>query len=216
MEFPPIFSRMALPVFAYLLGSISWGVVLTRIFSAIDIRKEGSGNIGATNVTRLLGKKLGVLTLVGDVLKAMVPMLAVHWYYLRLGKAVSPQEVDFAVSLCGGAAFLGHIFPVYLKFKGGKGVAPALGVFLVLQPVAVLISLVIFIGIVYFTGYVALGSLLVSALMTLWIWLLNGTPNHVMLAFLIGVLIWIKHTDNIKRLLAGTEKSMKKDKDSSS
>ena len=142
-------------------------------------------------------------------------MLAVHWYYLRSGMVVSPQEVDLAVSLCGGAAFLGHIFPIYLKFKGGKGVATALGVFIVIEPLTVLISLFIFIAVVYFTGFVALGSLLVAALLTLWIWLLGGTPNHVLLAFLIGVLIWIKHADNIKRLLAGTEKSMKKDKGSS-
>jgi glycerol-3-phosphate acyltransferase PlsY len=114
--------------------------------------------------------------------------------------------------LCGGAAFLGHIFPIYLKFRGGKGVATALGVFLVLEPVAVLISLFIFVAVVYSSGFVALGSLLVSALLTLWIWLLGGTPNHVLLAFFIGVLIWIKHADNIKRLLAGTEKSMKKGK----
>jgi len=200
-------------IVSYLIGSIPFGLILSRA-TGVDIRKQGSGNIGATNVTRLLGKKLGILTLVGDVFKAVIPMLAAHWYYLRSGMTVSPQEVDFAVSLCGGAAFLGHIFPLYLKFKGGKGVATALGVFIVLEPLAVIISLVIFIAIVYFTGFVALGSLLVSALMTLWIWLLGGTPNHVLLAFFIGVLIWIKHADNIKRLLQSTEKNMKKDKGS--
>jgi glycerol-3-phosphate acyltransferase PlsY len=201
-------------IISYLIGSIPSGLLLTKA-TGVDIRKQGSGNIGATNVTRLMGKKLGILTLIGDVLKAVIPMLAVHWYYLRSGMAVSPQEVDFAVSLCGGAAFLGHIFPIYLKFKGGKGVATALGVFVVLEPLAALISLFIFIAVVYFTGFVALGSLLVAALLTLWIWLLGGTPNHVLLAFLIGVLIWIKHADNIKRLMAGTEKSMKKEKGSS-
>ena len=201
-------------IISYLIGSIPSGLLLTKA-TGVDIRKQGSGNIGATNVTRLMGKKLGILTLIGDVLKAVIPMLAVHWYYLRSGMVVSPQEVDLAVSLCGGAAFLGHIFPIYLKFKGGKGVATALGVFIVIEPLAVLISLFIFIAVVYFTGFVALGSLLVTALLTLWIWLLGGTPNHVLLAFLIGVLIWIKHADNIKRLLAGTEKSMKKDKGSS-
>ncbi len=201
-------------IISYLVGSIPSGLLLTKA-TGVDIRKQGSGNIGATNVTRLMGKKLGILTLIGDVLKAVIPMLAVHWYYLRSGMVVSPQEVDLAVSLCGGAAFLGHIFPIYLKFKGGKGVATALGVFIVIEPLAVLISLFIFIAVVYFTGFVALGSLLVTALLTLWIWLLGGTPNHVLLAFLIGVLIWIKHADNIKRLLAGTEKSMKKEKGSS-
>ncbi len=189
---------------SYLIGSIPTGLVLSKA-TGIDIRKSGSGNIGATNVTRLLGKKLGVLTLVGDLLKAVIPMLTAHWYFLRSGTAVDSHEVDLAVSLCGGAAFLGHIYSVYLKFRGGKGVATALGVFMVLEPVAVLISLVLFIAVVYFSGYVALGSLVVSALMTVWIWLLKGSPYHVFLAFFIGVLIWLKHADNIKRLFAGTE-----------
>ena len=191
-------------IMSYLIGSIPTGLVLSKA-TGIDIRKSGSGNIGATNVTRLLGKKLGVLTLVGDVLKAVIPMLAAHWYFLRFGTAVNPGEVDLAVSLCGGAAFLGHMYSLYLKFRGGKGVATALGVFIVLEPVAVLISLVLFIAVVYFSGYVAVASLVVSALMTVWIWLLKGSPNHVFLAFFIGVLIWLKHADNIKRLFAGTE-----------
>jgi glycerol-3-phosphate acyltransferase PlsY len=191
-------------IISYLIGSIPTGLILSKAIG-VDIRKSGSGNIGATNVTRLLGKKLGVLTLVGDVLKAVIPMLAAHWYFLRSVTAVNPHEVDLAVSLCGGAAFLGHIYSVYLKFRGGKGVATALGVFIVLEPVAVLISLVLFIAVVYFSGYVAVASLVVSALMTVWIWLLKGSPNHVFLAFFIGVLIWLKHADNIKRLFAGTE-----------
>ena len=209
-------NRMMLYLFvliSYLIGSIPSGLILSKA-TGVDIRQQGSGNIGATNVTRLLGKKLGILTLVGDVLKAVIPMLAAHWYFVNAGIELSPNDLDRILSLCGGAAFLGHIFPIYLKFRGGKGVATALGVFLVLEPVAVLISLFIFVAVVYSSGFVALGSLLVSALLTLWIWLLGGTPNHVFLAFFIGVLIWIKHADNIKRLLAGTEKSMKKDKGS--
>jgi glycerol-3-phosphate acyltransferase PlsY len=203
-------------IISYLVGSIPTGLILSRA-TGVDIRKSGSGNIGATNVTRLLGKKLGVLTLVGDVLKAIIPMLAAHWYFLRSGIAATPHEVDIIVSLCGGAAFLGHMYPIYLKFKGGKGVATALGVFIVLEPLATLISLLLFITVVFFSGYVAVGSLLVSAFMTLWIWLLKGSPNHVFLAFIIGVLIWLKHADNIKRLFEGTETSwkagkMKKDK----
>jgi glycerol-3-phosphate acyltransferase PlsY len=97
------------------------------------------------------------------------------------------------------------MYSLYLKFRGGKGVATALGVFIVLEPLAALINLLLFIAVVYFTGYVAVGSLLVSALMTLWIWLLGGSPYHVLLAFFIGVLIWVKHRDNIKRLFEGTE-----------
>jgi glycerol-3-phosphate acyltransferase PlsY len=189
---------------SYLVGSIPTGLLLSRA-AGIDIRKSGSGNIGATNVTRLLGKKLGVLTLVGDVLKAVIPMLAVHWYLLHSGMEINPFEVDLAVTLCGGAAFLGHMYSIYLKFRGGKGVATGLGIFIVLEPLAALISLLLFIAVVYFSGYVAVGSLMVSALMTLWIWLLKGSPNHVFLAFFIAVLIWLKHADNIKRLFEGTE-----------
>ena len=199
-------------IISYLIGSIPTGLVLARVTGGEDIRKSGSGNIGATNVTRLLGKKLGVLTLLGDVLKAVVPMLAAHWFYVKSGAAVSPKDMDMAVSLCGGAAFLGHLFPIYLNFRGGKGVATALGVFIVLEPLAVLISLFLFVAVVYFSGFVSVGSLLVSALLTVWIWLLGGSPNHVFLAFFIGVLIWYKHADNIRRLLEGTEKSWKKNK----
>lgn len=197
---------------SYLIGSIPTGFILSRA-TGVDIRKAGSGNIGATNVTRLLGKKLGILTLLGDLLKAVVPMLGTYLYLVHSGTNISPADLDTAVTLCGGAAFLGHLFPVYLKFKGGKGVATALGVFLVLEPLAVLISLCLFLVVVYLTGFVSVGSLLVSALMTLWIWLLGGPPNHVFLAFFIALLIWIKHYDNITRLLAGTEKSWKNKED---
>ena len=202
-------------IISYLVGSIPTGLVLSKA-TGVDIRKSGSGNIGATNVTRLLGKKLGFLTLLGDVLKAVLPMLAAHWYFLRSGMAVKPHELDLAVTLCGGAAFLGHMYSIYLKFRGGKGVATALGVFIVLEPLAAFISLLLFVTVVYFSGYVAVASLTVSALMTLWIWLLKGSPNHVYLAFFIGVLIWIKHADNIRRLFEGTETNWrvyKKEKD---
>ncbi len=202
-------------ILSYLVGSIPTGLILSKAVG-IDIRKSGSGNIGATNVTRLLGKKLGIMTLLGDVLKAVIPMLSVHWYMVNFQKTISPMDLDLAVSLCGGAAFLGHMYSIYLKFRGGKGVATALGVFIVLEPLAALISLLLFSGVVYFSGYVAVGSLVVSALMTLWIWLLKGSPNHVYLAFFIAVLIWIKHADNIKRLFEGTETNWrvwKKEKD---
>jgi glycerol-3-phosphate acyltransferase PlsY len=200
-------------IISYLIGSIPTGLVLAKLTGGEDIRKAGSGNIGATNVTRLLGKKLGMLTLLGDVLKAVVPMLATHWFLLQSDTPISPNELDMAVSLCGGAAFLGHLFPIYLNFRGGKGVATALGVFIVLEPLAVLISLFLFVAVVYFSGFVSAGSLIVSALMTVWIWLLGGSLHHVVLAFIIGVLIWLKHADNIRQLLEGTEKSWNKNKD---
>jgi len=196
-------------IIAYLMGAIPTGLVLAKLTGGEDIRRSGSGNIGATNVTRLLGRKLGALTLLGDVLKAVIPMLAAHLFFVQSGTGLSARELDSAVTLCGGAAFLGHLFPIYLNFKGGKGVATALGVFIVLEPLAVLISFFLFVAAVYFSGFVSIGSLLVSALLTTWIWLLGGSPYHVFLALFVCVLIWIKHVDNIKRLLAGTEKSWK-------
>jgi glycerol-3-phosphate acyltransferase PlsY len=136
-------------------------------------------------------------------------MLAMHIYLVKSGMQITSAELDMSVSLCGGAAFLGHLFPIYLNFRGGKGVATALGVFIVLEPLAVLGSLFLFGAVVYFSGFVSAGSLIVSALMTVWIWLLGGSPYHVFLAFFIGALIWIKHAENIRRLMSGSEKSWK-------
>jgi len=188
---------------SYLLGSIPFGLVFSKGMG-VDIRQAGSGNIGATNVSRLLGKKLGFLTLAADMGKAIVPMLAAHWF-LR-----GRPDLELWIVLCGGAAFLGHIFPVYLKFRGGKGVATALGVFIFLQPAAVLISIAVFIAAVYLSGFVSLGSLLASALMPLWLYLLGSPPLHVFLAFFICAFIWLKHHENIGRLFRGQEKTWKK------
>jgi len=191
---------------AYLIGSIPFGLVFGKAMG-VDVRQSGSGNIGATNVTRLLGKKLGIATLIADTGKALVPMLLVQWFYRG---ADDPALREFWVALCGGAAFLGHLFPIFLKFKGGKGVATALGIFMLLEPGAMLISLAIFIGAVSSRGYVSLGSLSAAALLPLWIWLLNGPTLHITLAFFIALLIWYKHLENIKRLLQGKEKAWRK------
>jgi len=197
---------IALLICAYLIGSIPFGLLLGKAMG-VDVRQAGSGNIGATNVHRLLGKKLGILTLLADTAKAIVPMLFARW--LVTGNA-DPAAGDLWVGLTGVGAFLGHLFPIYLQFKGGKGVATALGVFLVLVPWAVLISLVLFVSVVLWSGYVSLGSLVAAAFMPLWIWLLGGSMLYVCLALFVGVLIWLKHRDNLTRLLTGEEKSWKK------
>lgn len=188
---------------SYLLGSIPFGLVLGRV-AGVDVRAAGSGNIGATNVARLVGKKLGSLTLVCDALKAILPMLAAGWLLENGGQR------ELWVALCGGAAFLGHLYPLYLRFRGGKGVATALGIFLYLAPAAALIDLLIFIGVVYNWGYVSLGSLTVALLMPGLVWLLSGSVSNTVLAFAIGVLIWVKHRDNIARLRKHEEKSWRK------
>ncbi|MCK5233119.1 MAG: glycerol-3-phosphate acyltransferase, partial [Desulfobulbaceae bacterium] len=128
-----------LVLLAYLIGSIPCGLLVGKCVG-VDVRQLGSGNIGATNVTRLLGKKLGIVTLAGDVCKALPPMILAS----VLLKDAAGESLGVWVAICGFAAFFGHLYPVYLKFKGGKGVATALGVFLFLCPLAVLIDIVIF------------------------------------------------------------------------
>lgn len=189
-----------LVILAYLVGAVPTGLIIGKCFG-IDVRDSGSGNIGATNVNRLLGKKLGLLTLVADICKGIAPMFLASWLLK------SHPDKMLIVALSGGAAFLGHLFPVYLGFKGGKGVATALGVFLFLTPLAVAIDLVLFVVVVKLWGYVSLGSLVASAAMPLIIWLLDGPPIFSLLALIIGLLIWIKHHQNIKRLLRHEEKS---------
>jgi len=188
---------------SYLLGAVPFGLVVGKI-AGIDVRQHGSKNIGATNVSRLLGKRLGVITLILDVLKGFLPMAVAA---LVLGDG---QESRIYVCACGIAAVVGHMFPLYLRFRGGKGVATGLGVFLYLSPLAILISLVLFVAVVAFSGFVSAGSLLASALFPLWLFILGGEKVLILTAAVIAVLIWLKHRENIGRLLQGTEKSWKK------
>ena len=186
---------LLLIIASYFIGAIPTGVVLARAFSGKDIRQEGSGNIGATNVTRVLGKKFGALTLVGDLLKGFLPV----WVGSYL---VSSLNV---VCLMGCAAFLGHLFPVYLKFKGGKGVATALGVFLYLSPIVILVEIIVFVFVVGIWRYVSLGSLIAAASMPLLLVIIGSPKPVVLLSMAFALLIFIKHKANIQRLLNGTE-----------
>jgi len=188
---------------SYLLGAVPFGLLLSR-GSGIDIRTQGSKNIGATNVARLLGKKKGFLTLALDIFKGYTPMFLAA---LLVRDAPRPELI---IALCGAASVLGHMFPVYLRFKGGKGVATALGAFLYLAPLAVLGCLSVFLLTVRLSGFVSLGSLLGSASILLWLGLLAADPWKLWLAAFIVLMIWIKHYQNIGRLLGGTEKSWKK------
>ena len=176
------------------------GVILAKAFAGRDIRQEGSGNIGATNVTRVLGKKVGALTLVGDLLKGFIPVWA--GYHL-----VSSLEV---VCLMGLAAFLGHLFPIYLGFKGGKGVATALGVFLYLSPIVILIEVIIFAFVVGIWKYVSLGSIIAAAAMPLLLLMIAFPKPIVLLSIVFAILIIIKHRSNIQRLMSGTESKVGK------
>ena len=190
-------------ILSYLLGAVPFGVLLSRS-SGIDIRSQGSGNIGATNGARLLGKKFGLLTLLCDMGKGFIPI-----FCTALLMQEDPQR-QFIMALSGAATVLGHMFPVYLGFRGGKGVATALGLFLYLAPGAVALVLLVFLATLRLFGYVSAASLAGAASMPLWLFLLGGEPWKITLALFVAAMIWLKHIGNIKRLLAGTEKPWNK------
>jgi len=191
------------PIASYLIGAIPFGLLVGRI-AGTDIRAGGSGNIGATNVARLLGKKYGLITLVLDCLKGFLPIFLAA----RLLPETSTGQI--VLLLCGVMAVVGHMFPVYLMFKGGKGVATALGVFLFLSPGAIGVSLLVFVATVALSGFVSAGSLLASGLFPLWMWLFGQPAAAIVAASVIALLIWAKHYQNIGRLLRGEEKTWKK------
>lgn len=181
-------------VLAYLLGSIPFGL-LFALLKGHDPRKMGSGNIGATNVVRTAGKSLGIATLTADILKGYLPVLAALYY----------NQPPMLVALIGLALFVGHLFPVYLRFKGGKGVATALGVFLAINPLVILLGICAFIPTLVISRYVSLGSLIGVALVPGLLFLFGVSHTYLYLSFVVVGLIFVKHAGNIKRLWAGTE-----------
>ncbi len=181
-------------LFAYLLGSVPIGFLMGFI-SGVDVRQEGSGNVGATNVARVMGKGRGVLTLLGDAGKGYIPV------FLSL-----QLELDFWVSaVTAFVAFLGHLYPVFLKFKGGKGVATAFGVFLALTPMGAGILVLVFFLVVIFSRMVSLGSLVASVLAPIIFWYSSGSLYLVGLSFLIALFTIARHRDNIQRMISGVE-----------
>ena len=188
--------------FAYLLGSVPWGVILTRIFCDVDVRATGSKNIGAYNVFRVGGKRLGLMTLGGDLLKGAIPVLVgISW----LG--VSDWKGEVLVCLVALSAFAGHLFPIFLGFKGGKGVATAAGCFLVISPFVFLVCVLAYILVLFCWGYSSAGSLSAAAVLPGAIWLATHSLPITGCAFIMALLIFVRHADNIKRLLEGTEHS---------
>jgi glycerol-3-phosphate acyltransferase PlsY len=180
---------------AYILGSIPTGVVLTKAFSNVDPRTQGSKNIGATNVLRTAGKKLGILTLLGDILKGLIPVVI----------ARDVLESHFWIGAVALVAFIGHLYPLFLKFKGGKGVATGLGVFLALSPISTLLAFLVFAGVVYIWRYISLGSLTATASCVVFLALLNPHKIYIPFAVIVGALIFYRHRENVERLLAGKE-----------
>jgi glycerol-3-phosphate acyltransferase PlsY len=195
------FHELWILVAAYLLGSIPFGILLTQVRGAGDLRKSGSGNIGATNVARVAGPLAGILTLVLDAGKGGAAVVLAQRY--ANGSAMW-------MTLAALAALLGHCFPVWLRFKGGKGVAPALGVFTVLSPLAALAALTLFVVVVAYGRYVSLGSIIAAAAMPLLMYFLWAPPHAPPLIVTAGtfaasaLIIW-KHDANIQRLVQGDE-----------
>jgi acyl phosphate:glycerol-3-phosphate acyltransferase len=196
-------------VAAYLLGSIPFGYLLVKIFRGEDIRRTGSGNIGATNVARSGAKGLGALTLVLDALKGVLAVWLAGLLASESGLCNDSLPCAYAIRLMAVAALfavLGHIFPVWLKFKGGKGVATALGVFALLFPLAVLVSLAVFILVLVLSRYVSLGSILAALSFPVAAYFLHHPdPMALGLTAAASVVVVLKHHQNIRRILAGNE-----------
>ncbi|MFB3915610.1 MAG: glycerol-3-phosphate 1-O-acyltransferase PlsY [Terriglobales bacterium] len=201
-------------VLAYLLGSIPFGLILTRVFLHQDVRQIGSGNIGATNVMRTGSKGLGIATLLLDAAKGYAAVMVAYqvsasdWNYLIRPTAHYSVNALVLASIAAMCAIMGHVFPVWLKFIGGKGVATGVGAFIALAPKAVLIVLVIFAALLAAFRYVSLGSIVATAAFPIVASLLPAYRENVaVLPFMYAaaVLIIAKHHQNIRRLLSGTE-----------
>ena len=196
--------RLWLPTLAiaYLLGSIPFGYILVRIFRKEDIRATGSGNIGATNVARSGAKGLGILTLLLDLLKGFAAVRVAQ--HLAPGTPGFPSDLAVAAGI---AAILGHVFPVWLGFRGGKGVATALGVFIALAPLAALCAVGVFIIVFAITRYVSLASILAAVMLPVFclLWMPDRTPLFVGGVIFISLLVIAKHRANISRLMQGKE-----------
>lgn len=179
---------------AYVLGSIPSGFIIGAL-SGVDVRSSGSGNIGATNVARVLGKSFGLLTLVADVAKGYISVFLAQ--YLEMS--------DTVVAVAAAAAFLGHLYPLFLRFKGGKGVATAFGALLAIAPAAPAGLAVIFALAVSATRTVSIGSIAAALTAPIALWAFADSPVFVALGGFLGVMIIVRHRENLKRLRAGTE-----------
>jgi glycerol-3-phosphate acyltransferase PlsY len=188
-------------LFGYLLGSIPFGLILTRAAGGPDVRTIGSGNIGATNVLRTGRKGLAVATLLCDMLKGTAAVLIVAHF---AGHDAALAAAHFAPLAAGLGAFIGHLFPVWLKFKGGKGVATYIGVLIGLVWPAALIFCAIWLVAAWAFRYSSLSALIASAVTPLALWFL-GEPGPAVLFLVLTALLWIMHRANIARLMAGTE-----------
>jgi len=187
-----------LSLFAFVLGSIPTSLIIAKN-RGIDIRKVGSGNIGATNVLRALGKGPAILTLVGDILKGLTAVLVARFFEVGM----------FYEGIVGLCSILGHNFPVFLKFRGGKGVATSIGVLSVYSPQTALVTIVIWLMTVFITRYSSLGALISFGLLPLSI-IMFDTKAKFPIALIITLIVYARHAENISRLFKGTERKVGK------
>ncbi|WP_243370008.1 glycerol-3-phosphate 1-O-acyltransferase PlsY [Geotalea sp. SG265] len=190
---------IALIIGAYFLGSIPTGLLLAKA-AGVDIRTTGSGNIGATNVYRTLGRRVGIMTLIGDCLKGLVPVLIARQLHLP----------EIWIAATGLAAFIGHVYTVFLGFKGGKGVATALGVFIGISPLSVAAALLIFVATLVKWRYVSLASITAAAAIPFLVAFIEKKELLITTSVIIAALVIWKHRENIRRLKNGSESLFKK------
>ncbi len=190
-------------VAAYLFGSVPFGKLIAKKVAHIDITTRGSRNIGATNVARELGVNWGLLTLVLDILKGLLPVVLFSRY---AAQAVGTAP-DIGVSLVGLSALLGHQFSIFLRFRGGKGVGTAIGVYLAISPFSCLAATLLFLFIVYKWDFISLGSMVSACAMPLLLAVFGKSQPLVIASLVIAALICLKHQENIQRLVRGEERA---------
>ncbi len=189
-------SKILIVLISYCIGGIPFGLIIGHLFGKTDIRRQGSGNIGAANVSRTVSKSLGVLTLALDICKGALSVLLAFWIV---------QGEPFWYGVAGVSAIVGHIFPIYLRFKGGKGYATTIGAFLMLTPIAMLISVLVFFVIAIPTRIVSIGSISSSVALPIIMLFFLDYRLFIPFAIIAALLIVLRHTSNIKNLLSGTE-----------
>lgn len=210
-----VLSAIAVVILAYLIGSINFAVIFSAIFIKKDVRKLGSGNAGATNMLREAGVLPGVLTFLCDALKGIAAAYLGYAVFKYVGVT---DEFAWSVPIygayaCGIACMLGHVFPIFFNFKGGKGVATGAGIFAVCCPKSLIIGLCVFVAVLLLTRYVSLSSLLATATVVILSFFLNDGQGDIVPKIIMGsvmlAIIFIKHSENLKRLVSGEEKKLR-------
>ena len=197
-------STIILIIVAYILGSVPNALWIGKVFKGIDIREHGSKNTGSTNAARVLGAKLGILTLILDISKGAIPVaLSLFMKANLLENITGISNLDFI--MIGIFAIVGHSFSIFMKFKGGKAVATTVGVFIVLVPKALLLAAAVFFVIFALTRYVSVSSITAAISLPIFIFFLYGDIPYTVFGGIITILIIVKHKSNIQRLLNGTE-----------